>query len=527
MALYNLLPEDERFDRVLALCTDDARGTFRELERDLPIPAERVDMPGGAGIDDLQTAVHCILERIPEGTSLTLDLTHGFRHYPFLFFAACLYLMALKDVKIEGVWYGRLDGKKHDGTAPFVDLRILLEMVDWFRAVQSFRDMSNPQALAKKLLEYKRRNKSDWNPAAKKNYSAFSSAADDFAEFFGMGLPAELGMRAAHLEESIEKLLNEGDLSGMGIPLAEDLLLEMKKAAERFKLRDLREKKDLVLDIREIHRQRDLIDAYLEAGYYNNAIGLMRELVISRLMLAGDGEKDYWLDRSRRKNVERRIGALESHSRNSSAELPEERRKLADIWSTIIRVRNALHHHGMTKEKISREERRISECWNDLKSRLDDDSFWVCDFGGGSGRLLISPLGLHPGFLYTVLRKEDPETCLVVASHESVGRWYELSRNAGYRGDFKILEMNAHSFEDIRGIGDRCGKLLVGFDEVVCNLTGGTAAMQYAVIQLARRAEHLGRSVRWVAAIDDRSPEEQRLEPYIEGRVERLEDVRI
>jgi len=529
VALYNLLPEDERFEKVLALCTDEVlEKTFPLLEQELPVTCEPVCVPIGASADDLQTTVHNILEKIPEKTKLTLDVTHGFRHYPFLFFTACLYLIALKDVKINKIWYGRLDAKNPDGATPFIDLSILLEMVDWFRVVQSFRDMSKPKALADKLLAYKDVIKRDKNipKSTKKKYNAVTSAADKFAELFGMGLPVELGISSAKLQRLIEELRMEGDISAIKIPLAGDLLLEMKNAAERFRISDGEEKKDLILDIAEIHRQEGLIDAYFEAGYHNNAIGLIRELIISRLMLA-DGAENSWLDKSERRKVERCIGALMDYSKKSSSDLTNNRKELAGVWSSVIDARNKLHHHGMTKDIVSGGQIGIPDWWEKLKLHLDDNSFWDCDFGGGSGRLLISALGLHPGFLYTALINVNPNVCLVVASHETVGIWDELARKASYSGDFDIREMDAHSFDDAKTIVGNSEGLLVRFDEILSNLTGGTAAMQYAVIQLSRIADSLGRKVRWIAAIDNRSLEEQKLNPYVKGEVVCLEDAGI
>ncbi|WP_348531570.1 TIGR02221 family CRISPR-associated protein [Methanothrix sp.] len=527
VALYNLLPEDGRFESVLALCTEEVlEKTFPILEQELPVRCEPVCVPHGVSSGDLQATVHNILEKIPPKTKLTLDVTHGFRHYPFLFFVACLYLMALKDVEIHKVWYGRLDAKNPDGAAPFIDLSMLLDMVEWFRVVQSFRDMSNPKALADMLLAYgmdEIKPARNISPDAKKKYNAVSSAAKDFAELFGMGLPLELGMASADLQRRIEELRRVGDISSIKIPLANELLLEIEKAAERFRLPESKEKKDLVLDLEEIHRQAKLIDTYFEAGYYNNAIGLIRELIISRLMLADD-EKS-WLDISQRRDTERRIGSLMDYSKKNSAALTDDRKMLAGIWSFIVDARNKLHHHGMTEGGVK--QIKIPEWWDKFKQRLDDNSFWDCGFGGGSGRLLISALGLHPGFLYTALRQVNPEVCLVVASNETVGGLEELTRTAGYSGDLEIEVMNAYSFNGIKNIVDKFEGRIIGFDEVVCNLTGGTAAMQYAVIQFARRAERLGRNVRWIAVIDNRLPDEQKLDPYFEGEVVFLEDAGI
>lgn len=120
IALFNLLPERDRFHRVIALCTNDALiETFPILSDSLPIPCEPKKIPSGMNDEELSEIVHTILHSIPADSELTLDLTHGLRPIPFLFFTSCLYLQALKGVKIRNAWYGKLERGK---IGPFVDL---------------------------------------------------------------------------------------------------------------------------------------------------------------------------------------------------------------------------------------------------------------------------------------------------------------------------------------------------------------------------------------------------------------------
>jgi len=64
---------------------------------------------------------------------------------------------------------------------------------------------------------------------------------------------------------------------------------------------------------------------------------------------------------------------------------------------------------------------------------------------------------------------------------------------------------------------------IIQADEVVVNITGGTTAMQHIVQQIAALAAELGRSVRRVALVDRRLPQEQREEPYVPGELIRLD----
>lgn len=151
IALFNLLPKKDRFNKIVALCTEDAlSGTFPILKDSMPIPCEPKKIPVGMNDEELSEIVRTILHSIPAGAELTLDFTHGLRPIPFLFFTSCLYLQALKGVRIRNAWYGKLE---HDKVGPFVDLSVLLNMVEWFQAVHSFRELRNPEALMDKMKD--------------------------------------------------------------------------------------------------------------------------------------------------------------------------------------------------------------------------------------------------------------------------------------------------------------------------------------------------------------------------------------
>jgi len=53
--------------------------------------------------------------------------------------------------------------------------------------------------------------------------------------------------------------------------------------------------------------------------------------------------------------------------------------------------------------------------------------------------------------------------------------------------------------------------VLLKADRIECNLTGGTTALQYAVIQLADLATKLGKDVSWIALADERSKKNRKL----------------
>jgi len=239
---------------------------------------------------ELLEIVHIILQSIPEDSELTLDLTHGLRPIPFLFFTSCLYLQALKGVRIRNVWYGKLERRN---VGPFVDLSVLLHMVDWFQAVHSFREMRNPEALVDKMNSISLSQPEE--RGLDKFFTDIVNNLKDFTIFYGAGLPLELGRSSASLQSKYSRLMEKFNASAIPIPLAEDLMEEIVSAARPLSLSNQRSAGDwkikLPLDLEEIHREALLIDKYFEGGFYNNALGLLREFIITRSMLSAKQDK--------------------------------------------------------------------------------------------------------------------------------------------------------------------------------------------------------------------------------------------
>ena len=137
IALVELLPEEERPDRVLALCTPEARrDSWPLLERSLAArcPVEAVDVPRGETQDDTSAFVRTLARSVPKDVDLTVDVTHGYRHFAFLMYIAVLYLAALHGVRIRRACYGMLSRKPK--LSPFLDLRPLLDLPRWVHALE-------------------------------------------------------------------------------------------------------------------------------------------------------------------------------------------------------------------------------------------------------------------------------------------------------------------------------------------------------------------------------------------------------
>jgi hypothetical protein len=149
--------------------------------------------------------------------------------------------------------------------------------------------------------------------------------------------------------------------------------------------------------------------------------------------------------------------------------------------------------------------------------------------------VLITPVGLSPGVLWTALKRVDPNYMLILcspASRASVDQFVDHAGPQMYdRKQFSTCVTSdaftgfSESYEALRRGVDM---VLQAYDErydleFVANLTGGTTCLQYTVDRVARELEAAGRKVRRVALIDRRSLEEQRKEPWVVGEMIELE----
>ena len=139
VALMNLLPPGERPEQVLALCTAEAKSdSWPLLEQALGAECsmEAVEVPAGDAQEDVDSYLSRVTQAIAGDLDLTVDVTHGYRHFSFLTYVAVLYLAALRGVGIRGAYYGLL----RSGAQPVLPARGGDPAPNVTDAVDSFRD---------------------------------------------------------------------------------------------------------------------------------------------------------------------------------------------------------------------------------------------------------------------------------------------------------------------------------------------------------------------------------------------------
>ena len=531
VALLELLPESDKPNKVIALCTSRAKNeTWPKLKDALDgrYDTEMVGVPDGSGQEDVDEFLQAVAGAIPsqEGIALTVDVTHGFRHFSFLTYIAALYLSALRKVSVKGAYYGMLN---RDAPSPFLDLRPLLDLPQWVHALNVLSDTGSALPLAKLLSDSSHGQSS----------LQVSTILSAFSDAYLSGLPLETALQAKKMDSQfrpVRRLLTDARL-----PLADELRRQLFDFLKEFYLDgEVSEKGSIALSEAELNRQASIIDDLLERGHTATALGLMNEWTIS-WAIWNEKPDSHWLEyHATRRRASNALGALRTAFAQPGLNdrLSEDQRGLAEFWRDLSELRNGYNHHGMRRQELVGDDKtnsmiaKVRGYWQTTLSRLPNFPVSIGDSIGG--RVLVSPIGLRPGALFSALKAcrsdtgEYPKKCLVICSRDTQSHIDEALNRAGYAGEALPLLL-----EDPYGGGkdeiERLAKYaqihLVGADEVVVNITGGTTLMGLVADAVASQARWLASPTRRFGLIDRRPPAEQQADPYQVGEVFWLDGV--
>ena len=460
---------------------------------------------------------------------LTVDVTHGPRHFSFLTYIAVLYLAALRDVRVRGAYYSL---PRENAPSPFLDLRPLLDLPRWIHALQVVRETGSTLPLAEVIHPGSR-----GGTATARNAKDIARDLSAMSEAYLSGLPLELGRLAHDVHARRLKALKKLLAGDHRLPLAGELIEGLKGTLASFAADTPTVgdgwKQRIDLTAVELDRQARMIDDLLHRRNVAAALGLMNEWTVSWVVWRQGGARG-WLDfRNVRRRAGRLLGAMAAVDGDPGlrSRLTDEQRSLGGFWTRLSELRNAYHHHGMRPlplvgdRKAETTMRRVQDFWNDTLRLRPDISLSLGESPGG--RVLVSPIGKRPGVLFSAVHAcrtdgdgGEPALCLAVCSGESQGMVAEALQRAGYAGIVEPLV-----FDDAVGGGRREVERLVrtarphfiGAGDVVVNVTGGTTLMGLATEALATAARDLACPVRRFGLIDRRPPSKQESEPYRAG----------
>jgi len=524
-ALVSLLGERRCPDLVVALCTQEAREkSFCQLEQAVSKTCEVrcIDVRLSATQESVKEFLARAVDGVPDGdVDLVVDITHGFRHFSILTYVVALYLVALGKVRLEAVYYGIL--RQNQPNTPFLDLRPLLELPRWIHAIDVFRDTGSAQPIAKILQSTRNDNIS----------RRLSCALSRISQAFLSGLPIELGREARVFVDQLQRPLRQQ--LDRTLPLGDELSSRLKKVLTEFALEDLPSgagwKRKVPISPNELQRQARIIDALFDGKHISTALGLLSEWTVSWVVWHL-GRTNEWLDyRDARWAAANVLGALAAAKRDPDLTrlLTDEQEKIAEYWQDLSNLRNAYHHQGMRGQDLIGDEtlesqiRKVRDIWNKMLRTCTMDL--SLDPGSDGGTVLVTPLGMRPGVLFSALRacaagSGFPEKCFVICSEQTAKSAAGAAERAGFTGVIeKVLIDPFGGPAEINALIKKIRPEIFRAKQVLVNITGGTTLMGLAAEKIAAEALNLARPVRRFGLIDRRRSGEQEADPYQVGEL--------
>ncbi len=541
-AVWQLLPPESRPDEIWFLLTPQAQSkawpSIQQEAAKLQVMVKSIELPNNAA-DDTTDFLEIAAESLPTGCRLTLDVTQGLRHHAFLFYALALYLSEFRGIAIGGAWYCRHE-TDDDDPKPVIDLKPVLNLAQWFHALAVFRDQGLSRRMSELLQssvdELRLQAQQEGNDAQlhrdASDLECIVGALEKHSFAFATALPLELGKAARNVAERFPGIVDTR--IGDRLPLVKHLANVVSKQAERTAFVELPQlkgkwKTTIHLDWDELQRQARIIDMCFDHGQIAQAVGLMREWVITWLMFRDGLSTGIW-NYSARKPYEQRLGAIGALLKPGTdvIEPTVDQRELGAFWNQLSNdLRNSLMHNGMREESVEEPPTKPLTSVKEFWQRLKRNDVEVPRFGGGHGRLLICPIGLTPGVLFSALKHTHADRVLVIASAKSAQFIAEACSQAGSKSEAKTLMLN-DIHRGITEFGTLIGEAslwLFEADEIHACLTGGTTLMGALVSKLNMRAgREYQRSIREFVLIDRRSPKEQQDTPWQLGDIHYLDD---
>ncbi len=524
LALYDLLAQPDRPGRVAALCTPEAqRDSWPALETALDgrCRTELVRVCGGETPEEINAFMARVADAVGDKADITVDITHGPRHFSFLTYLVVLYVSALRGVRVRGAWYGLL---RENGSSPFLDLRGLLELPRWLHALRALNDTGSARPLAHILRSDSR------NPSAKKMAKDLAQLSDAYLS----GIPLELGWQADLVRKQHIKPLRKLISNDYRLPLGDELAGQIDDFLRTLALPVAGNgwKSKVLLDERELKRQVRHIDDLLDRGHVATALGLMSEWTVSWVVWVR-GQTREWLDyRGKRRGAANLLNAIEAVGEDKALRehLDEEQQRLGTYWGQLRGLRNGYAHHGMRpqvlvgNQAVRKNLDHVRRYWSRF---LRACPAMRLSLGAHPDQhILVSPIGMRPGVLFSALQAyrsdgdgHEPDLCLVICSHETAGPIAEATDRAGYRGTVERLWLNDPYGDrsEIERLAKAARRHFVGAGEVVVNVTGGTTLMGLVAEAVAGTARGLACPVRRFGLIDRRTAAEQEKDPWRAG----------
>ncbi len=349
-ALYNFLKPEE----VIVFVTAEAMEAHgKELGKRIPARFVLIEVPKRQ--DDVWKVFEAMVTGVGEGERVALDITHAFRHIPFLSFPALLYLVEIKGVKVEGIYYGAFEARWEDEdgvVTPIFELTGLLDAIEWLYGLRDLKRYGRAEGLSEAIRRTNARIHREGREEKPRVLSRYSTVLGDLSTLLHLNQIPEFMELSSRVEKDLSDFREE---AVRFLPPLRHSLSEVERL--------------LSFSCSSGHCLREtigLIEYMLEKGLVANALELERELIVN-IVLARLGVEDY-LKRENRVKAERTLGFFAGRMKGVEVERTEWvealenwewTEELVKAWLKVGEVRNAIAHAGMKPKRDRPRPRKI------------------------------------------------------------------------------------------------------------------------------------------------------------------------
>ncbi len=508
------------FDNLIVLVTERSEKHLAEFKkaagvrqaRRVPVPEPLTEGDQYSAIDKIVGAVEEIATSDLPDIRITLDITFGFRSQPLLYFAALAFLKELQGAEVEHVVYAHRKDPARD-EYEIVELTPAYEMIDWAYAVRTFVDSGDTGYLARILDRRVQMLRARGEPF--KTVDDIRKCLSGFSNLVGAALPIELGNAAKSLLDKLDRRREELREAKIFWRLIDSLT----EVGEQLSCSLLARNKATIPLTREvIEHQIRVTEWALSHNQIANVVAILREAAINLILLRRSSER--WLDRSEREEAAYLLSSMERMMKRGDLRdrLTDFQQEFLAAFVRIRDHRNRMAHCGFTENRVS-----LTGLDDDIRNfvevlRRGLDELQLPQ--QGTAHILVSPLGLSIGSLYTALLATQPDHLIALVTKKSRGSLKSVLEAASFpESETTVLDVkDPHAgFEEIPSLVSRAEDTIISARVVIGNITGGTTMMSEAVRAILEMARSYAVQTKTYAMVDRRPLEEQKRNPFVKG----------
>jgi CRISPR-associated DxTHG motif protein len=329
---------------------------LQEQLQGLDVRVTPVDIPRGVSEKELWVIFDAMAKHLQVGDRVAFDITHSFRTLPMLALIAAAYLRVVREVQIEGIYYGAYEARDvQTNESPVFDLTPFLQLLDWTAAAHYFQKTMDGRFLGELLSgiqQTMRRGRT-------------SESIDLPTKLKSAGLALVKTSQAVQLtqpyavmdcsEDVLKKLESaRQDVEKYARPFA--VLLETVRQAHAPLALKTAEQTDMH---QALSYQWRLLDGYFQRGQVVQAATLAREWIVN--ILCWKLQKNS-RDKQERDSVEKALNSITGPKKRQTASEDDELirslqemgwiEEVRSVWDTLADVRNQIAHCGMLEDAV-------------------------------------------------------------------------------------------------------------------------------------------------------------------------------